>query len=229
MTKQKTAPELKPRLPPMSASLPNSGTNSSRLPTNWKRTRYWRPVHTEPCRESRSRTRNRRTLTVGTAVPLWRFWNGGSTQAVRWTSRPIPTLSGTRNSGTIPLRNKPSSPTHMRPSSRNPCLRRYSRYASSGTARPAQAAAASFPGRCTVPHFIPTEKALETAVKMHVAVVKQYLKEGSVKSWSFFWKKIQFRIFAEEIMRLCEKNIFIVLLSSYKMWIYRNTLFWRKT
>ena len=32
------------------------------------------------------------------------------------------------------------------------------------------------------PYFIPTEKALETAVKMHVAVVKQYLKEGSAQS-----------------------------------------------
>ena len=27
------------------------------------------------------------------------------------------------------------------------------------------------------PYFIPTEKALETAVKMHVAVVKEYLKQ----------------------------------------------------
>lgn len=66
-------------------------------------------------------------------------------------SRPIPTPSGTRSSGTIPLRSKPSSPIHMRPSSRKPCLRRYSRCASSGIARPVQAEAASFPGWCTVP------------------------------------------------------------------------------
>ena len=32
---------------------------------------------------SRPQTRNRRTPATGTAVPLWRFWNGGSTRAVR--------------------------------------------------------------------------------------------------------------------------------------------------
>ena len=36
-----------------------------------------------PCRASRPQTRNRRTPATGTAVPLWRFWNGGSTRAVR--------------------------------------------------------------------------------------------------------------------------------------------------
>ena len=34
-------------------------------------------------RASRPQTRNRRTPATGTAVPLWRFWNGGSTRAVR--------------------------------------------------------------------------------------------------------------------------------------------------
>lgn len=31
----------------------------------------------------KTQTRNRRTPATGTAVPLWRFWNGGSTRAVR--------------------------------------------------------------------------------------------------------------------------------------------------
>lgn len=50
-----------------------------------------------------------------------------------------------------PLEKQAISPIHMRSSSRKPCLRRYSRCASSGIAIPVQAEAASFPGWCTVP------------------------------------------------------------------------------
>ena len=58
-------------------------------------------------RRSVSRPQVRKPLirTIGTPTPLSTFWNGGSTQAVRSTSRPTPIRSGTRSSET-PLENQ---------------------------------------------------------------------------------------------------------------------------
>ena len=47
-------------------------------------------------------------------LPLFTFWNGGNTRAVRLTLRPTPTPSGIRSSGKRPLRNRQYSTTHTR-------------------------------------------------------------------------------------------------------------------
>ena len=71
--------------------------------------------------------------TTGTPIPLFIFWNGGNTPAVRLISRPTPTPSGTRSSGKRPLRSRRYSTTPIRLSLSRKSLTRCRRSASSAT------------------------------------------------------------------------------------------------
>lgn len=71
--------------------------------------------------------------TTGTPIPLFTFWNGGNTRAVRLTSRPTPTPSGTRSSGKRPLRSRRYSTTPIQRSLSRKSLTRCRRSASSAT------------------------------------------------------------------------------------------------
>ena len=73
------------------------------------------------------------------------------TQAVRSTSRPTPTLSGTRSRGKRPLRNRRFSTTPTRQSSSRKSLTRCSRSVSSVTAERKRARAACFPAWSIAP------------------------------------------------------------------------------
>jgi Site-specific recombinases, DNA invertase Pin homologs len=89
--------------------------------------------------------------TIGTPTPLFTFWNGGSTQAVRSTSRPTPIPSGTRSSGKRPLTNRRFSTIPIRRSSSRKSLTRCRRSGSSVTAGRKRARAACSPAWFTVP------------------------------------------------------------------------------
>ena len=89
--------------------------------------------------------------TIGTPTPLSTFWNGGSTQAVRSTSRPTPIPSGTRSSGKRPLTNRRFSTTLIRRSLSRKSLIRCRRSGSSVTAERKRAKAACSPAWFTVP------------------------------------------------------------------------------
>ena len=87
---------------------------------------------------------------IGKAVPLWQFWNAGSTQAARWTSRLTPILSGIRNKGIIPLKSRRFSPIPTSALSTMMCLKRCRRSASSVTEWSAREEAAFSPDLFTV-------------------------------------------------------------------------------
>ena len=89
--------------------------------------------------------------TIGTPTPLFIFWNGGSTQAVRSISRPTPIPFGTRNSGKRPSTNRRFSTTPIRRSSSRKSLTRCRRSVSSVTAERKQARAVCSPAWFTVP------------------------------------------------------------------------------
>ncbi len=89
--------------------------------------------------------------TIGTPTPLFTFWNGGSTQAVRSTSRPTPIPSGTRSRGKRPSTNRRFSTIPIRRSSSRKSLTRCRRSGSSVTAERKQARAVCSPAWFTVP------------------------------------------------------------------------------
>ena len=88
--------------------------------------------------------------TTGTPIPLFTFWNGGNTRAVRLTSRPTPTPSGTRSSGKHPLRSRRYSTTPIRLSLSRKSLTRCRRSASSATEEQKQEKAVYSPAWFTV-------------------------------------------------------------------------------
>ena len=116
-----------------------------------KRKRCLTPLPTNAGRASNPQAPKPPTPTIGTPIPLSTFWNGGSTQAVRSTSRPTPTLSGTRNSGKRPLTNRRFFTTPTRRSSSRKSLTRCRRSGSSVTAERKRARAVCFPAWFTVP------------------------------------------------------------------------------
>lgn len=89
--------------------------------------------------------------TIGTPTLLFTFWNGGSTQAVRSTSRPTPIPFGIKNSGKHPSTNRQFSTTPTQRSSSRKSLRRCRRSVSSVTAERKRAKAACSPAWFTVP------------------------------------------------------------------------------
>ena len=109
------------------------------------------PLPTNAGRASNPQAPKLPTPTIGTPTRLFIFWNGGSTQAVRSTSRPTPTLSGTRSRGKRPLRNRRFSTTPTRQSSSRKSLTRCSRSVSSVTAERKRARAACFPAWSIAP------------------------------------------------------------------------------